>query len=155
MVNCLQSLFLADQERFLVTPTFHVFEMYKPHAGGQSVRSVFSAPRIAYQRVNATGSFWGLAGSASLQDRTLTLTVVNPHVSEPREAQIALQGGTFAASGAPAALTLAAADVHAHNTFDRPNAVEPRADRVGAVQNGVLTHRFPPASVTRVTIPLA
>jgi alpha-N-arabinofuranosidase len=153
LVNCLQSLFLADQDSFVVTPTFHVFETYKPHVGGQAVRSVFSAPRIAYDRVNAKGSFWGLAGSASIKDKTLTLTVVNPHVSEPREAQIALQGGAFSA-GPVSALTMAAADVHAHNTFDQPKAVEPREERAGAVQNGILSHRFPPASVTRLTIAL-
>jgi alpha-N-arabinofuranosidase len=153
LVNCLQSLFLADQDRFVVTPTFHVFEAYKPHVGGQAVRTMFSAPRIGYDRVNGKGSFWGLEGSASIKDKTLTLTVVNPHISEPREAQIALQGGTMS-SVSPTALTIAAADVHAHNTFEQPKAVEPREDKVGAVQNGVLTHRFPPASVTRLTIGL-
>jgi alpha-L-arabinofuranosidase len=83
------------------------------------------------------------------------MTVVNPHVSEPREAQIAVQGGSFSSGSAATALTIAASDVHAHNTFDQPKSVEPREDRVGGVQGGVLTHRFPPASVTRLTVGLA
>ena len=53
-----------------------------------------SAPRIAYDRVNGKGSFWGLGGSASLKNRTLTLTVVNPHASAPRETEIAVRGGS-------------------------------------------------------------
>jgi alpha-N-arabinofuranosidase len=129
-----------------------VFETYKPHVGGQAVRSVFSAPRISYDRVNGKGSFWGLSGSASVKDKTLTLTVVNPHISEPREAQIALQGGTIASVSPTVAIT--AGDVHAHNTFEQPKAVEPREEKVGAVQGGVLTHRFAPASVTRLTVAL-
>jgi alpha-L-arabinofuranosidase len=152
LVNCLQSLFLADQDKFVVTPTFHVFETYKPHVGGQAVRSVFSAPRLSYDRVNGKGSLWGLAGSASVKEKTLTLTVVNPHIAEPREAEIAIQGGSAASA---TAMVIAHADVHAHNTFEQPKAIEPREDRVAAVKNGVLTHRFPAASVTRLTVTLA
>src|SRR5438477_2104427 len=71
LVNCLHSLFLAHEDRFLVTPTFHVFEMYAPHAGGQSVRTVFSAPTIPYDRASGKGQFWGLGGSASISGSAL------------------------------------------------------------------------------------
>ena len=161
LVNCLQSLFLADQDRFVVTPTYHVFETYGAHVGGQSIRTVFSAPRIAYDRVSSKGSFWGMAGSASIKGRTLTLTVVNPHLTESRDADIAIRGGSASAARA---MTIAAADVHAHNTFDQPDAVRPREDRVddgwgagdrlGRLQTAAY-HRFPPASVTRLTVDLA
>jgi alpha-L-arabinofuranosidase len=153
LVNCLQSLFLADGDRFITTPTFHVFELYAAHVGGRAVRSVVTAPSIAYERVKDKGSLFGLAGSASIKERTLTLTVVNPHLTQPREVEIAVRGGT-ANGGAANAMILAADDVHAHNTFERPKTIEPRADRAGAMQSGVLTHRFPPASITRLTIPL-
>ena len=35
LVNNLHSLFLADGDRFVATPNFHVFEMYRPHHGAQ------------------------------------------------------------------------------------------------------------------------
>jgi len=149
LVNCLQSLFLATDERFLTTPTYHVFEMYAPHVGGQAVRSIYSAPRISYDRVNERGSFWGLGGSASLKNRTLTLTVVNPHISAPREAEIEVRGGT---PGAVRAMTIASSDIHAHNTFEAPDTVRPREDQVPAARGTALAYRFPPASVTRLTI---
>jgi alpha-N-arabinofuranosidase len=151
LVNCLHSLFLADRDRFVATPTFHVFETYGAHVGGRSVRTVFSAPRISYVRVTANGSLWGLAGSASIKDRRLTLTVVNPHVSEPRTAQIAIRG---ASPGNARATIIAAPDIHAHNTFDRPDTVRAADDRVEPARAGALTHRFPPASVTRLTVDL-
>jgi alpha-L-arabinofuranosidase len=47
---------------------------------------------------------------------------------------------------------LAGADIHDHNTFDRPATVRPREDRAAAVRDGVLEHTFPPASVTRLTL---
>jgi alpha-N-arabinofuranosidase len=151
LVNCLQSLFLADGDRFIATPTFHVFELYGQHVGGDAVRTIVSAPRLSYQRVDAAGSLWGLDGSASIKDTTLTLTVVNPHISEPREAEIAVRGASL---GTAKAVTLAAADIHAHNTFEQPAAVAPREDTVAPARGGALVHRFPPASVTRLTFEL-
>ncbi len=149
LVNCLQSLFLADGDRFVTTPVFHVFETYGAHVGGRSVRTMFSSPRIGYERVNAKGSLWGLAGSASVKDRTLTLTVVNPHVSEAAAAEIGIRG---AAPAGAKATTISAADIHAHNTFERPDAVKPRDDRIDAARSGVIAYSFPPASVTRLTV---
>jgi alpha-N-arabinofuranosidase len=152
LVNCLHSLFLAQGDRFLATPTFHVFETYGAHVGGQSVRAVFSAPRISYERINGGGSFWGLAGSASVKDRKLTLTMVNPHVSEVREVEIAVRG---ASPSAARTTTIAAPDIHAHNTFDRPDVVRPRQERGDAARAGRLVHRLPPASTVRLTIDLS
>jgi alpha-L-arabinofuranosidase len=152
LVNCLQSLFLAHEDRFVATPTFHVFEMYGQHVGGQSVRTTVSAPPVTYQRVGSTGSLWGLAGSASIKDKTLTLTVVNPHVTESREAEIALRGASVASIRAD---VLQAEDIHAVNTFDRPTAIKPRQDRSEPAHGSIAIHRFAPASVTRLTIGLA
>jgi alpha-L-arabinofuranosidase len=149
LVNCLQSLFLADEDRFVATPVFHVFEMYGAHVGGRAVRAEFSAPRISYERVKDKGSLWGLAGSASVKDKTLTLTVVNPHVTEACETEVAIRGASIASVRAT---TISAPDIHAHNTFERPSDVQPREEKAGAAQGGVLVHRFPAASVTRVTI---
>ena len=42
-INCIHSLMLAQEDKFCVTPTFHVFKMYMPHRGAQSVRAIFSA----------------------------------------------------------------------------------------------------------------
>ncbi|HEY6660839.1 MAG TPA: alpha-L-arabinofuranosidase C-terminal domain-containing protein, partial [Pyrinomonadaceae bacterium] len=46
LINCLHSLFLAHEDKFIVTPTFYVFEMFMPHKGGRAVRTVFSAPEV-------------------------------------------------------------------------------------------------------------
>lgn len=151
LINCLHSLFLAHEDQFVATPTFHVFEQYGAHVGGQSVRMVASAPRIAYQRVNGAGSFWGLGGSATLKDRVLTLTVVNPHTTEPREAEISIRG---AAARTAKATVIAAPEIHAHNTFAEPGAVQPKEEAVAAPRDGAIVHRFAPASVTRLTVTL-
>jgi alpha-N-arabinofuranosidase len=152
LINCLHSLFLAHEDRFVATPAFHVFETYGAHVGGQSVRTAFSGPRISYERVNSKGTLWGLAGSASVKGKALTVTAINPHISEPREAEIAVRGASIAGARA---VTIAADDIHAHNTFDKPDTVKPRQGSVAGARGASLTYRFPPASVTRLTIDLA
>jgi alpha-L-arabinofuranosidase len=151
LVNCLHSLFLAREDRFVATPSFHVFEAYAPHAGAESLRAVFSAPGITYERVGSQGRFWGLAGSASRKGRLLTLTVVNPNVAEPRETEVAVRGARVTAARA---MVITAGDIHAHNTFDQPQAVVPGETPVASPGEGVLVHRFPPASITRLTLDL-
>ena len=123
LVNCLQSLFLTDGDKFITTPTYHVFEMYAPHAGAQAVRTEFGAPSDHLRpRAGERRTVVGLAGSASVNDRTLTLTVVNTHVTEACDTTIAVRGGRATAAQA---VTLSATDIHAHNTFERPSDVVP------------------------------
>ncbi|HZN07954.1 MAG TPA: alpha-L-arabinofuranosidase C-terminal domain-containing protein [Pyrinomonadaceae bacterium] len=150
LINCLHSLFLAHEDKFIVTPTFHVFAMFVPHMGGRAVRTIFSAPEVQYTRVDKPAEFWGLSGSASIKDKLLTLTVTNPHLRETRETEIAVRARPGRVTEA---LTLGAADVHDSNTFAKPNVVQPRTEQL-AVAGGVISYRFPPASVTRLQIAL-
>ncbi len=143
LVNNLHSLFLARGEKLVATPNFHVFDMYCAHQGGSSLRTVFSADPVATRR-GGTVTLPGLAGSASIREKALVLTVVNPHVSEEREAQIVVRGLRIESG---TGRVLRAADIHGHNSFDSPRAVEPRDVPVRGA-GPTLVHQFPPASIT-------
>ena len=69
LVNCLQSLFLAHEDKFILTPTYHVFDMYAAHQGGQSLRTNVSASPLKYTSNGKPATMRGLNGSASLHDR--------------------------------------------------------------------------------------
>jgi alpha-N-arabinofuranosidase len=150
LVNCLQSLFLAHEDKFCVTPTYHVFGMYAAHQGAQSVRVSNDAPAISYDRNGSQGSIIGLSGSASLDGKRLTLTVTNPSIDREREVEIVLRG---AAAKSVQAMVLAAADVHACNTFAAPRAVEPVTEAKQA-RGRAWVRRFAPASVTLLDMEL-
>lgn len=150
LINCLNSLYLAHEDKFCVTPVGHVFEMYAAHQGGQGLRTVFSAPSILYDRDGHTASFWGLNGSASLHDKQLVVTLVNPHVSEVRETRIIVHGGAVRSA---AATILANPDIHAHNTFENKDVVTPRSAATES-ENGALRFACPPASVTKLVLEL-
>ena len=151
LVNCLHALFFAHEDKFCVTPTYHVFAMYAAHQGAQSLRTLISAPQVSYPRNGQTAILPGLAGSASMNGKRLTLTVTNQSLDTAREGEIVIRGAAMQTANL---VTLAADDVHAHNTFESPRAVEPKAQSVAA-RNGVLVHRFPPASVTKLEMVLA
>jgi len=150
LVNCLQSLFLAHEDKFCTTPTYHVFAMYAAHQGAQSVRTVFSAPLVNYTRAGKPAVLSGLNGSASVNGKQLTVTVTNSHLSEMREAEIAIRGATIASVKS---VVLSAPDVHNSNTFANPRAVEPREEALKG-SGSTIVHRFPPASVTKLDMVL-
>ena len=156
LINTIHSLFLAYEDKFVATPNFHVFEMYAPHQGAQSVRTEFIAPRVSYMRTvnnnRERAEFWGLAGSASVNGKQLTLTAVNPDAKAARETEINVVGARVA-SGQARVLT--ASDIHAHNSFANPKGLQPKDDQVSVGVSGKLVYRFAPASVTRLQLTLA
>jgi alpha-N-arabinofuranosidase len=168
-INCIHSLMLAQEDKFTVTPVFHVFQMYMPHRGATAVRAEFSAETIVNTLAtvspvggnSAVGSIApdarlaGLSGSASISasnPKLLTLTVVNPHLDRAMTSEIAIAGASIASVSGT---VLAEADIHAHNDFAHPDAVKPRPATTAAPFSGRLTHSFPPASVTSLQLQMA
>jgi alpha-N-arabinofuranosidase len=165
LINTIHSLFVAYEDKFVATPNFHVFEMYSAHQGGQSLRTMFSAPRLSYKRtppnnppppgipaLPSGGSLWGLQGSASLNGKQLTLTVVNPHATEARETEIVVRGAIV---NSGQSTTLSSTDIHAHNNFENPHGLEPRKEEMKVGSGRALVYTFGPASVTRLQMTLA
>jgi alpha-N-arabinofuranosidase len=151
LVNCLNSPFLAHEDKFCVTPVGHVFAMYAGHQGGTALRADFSAPPVTYDRDGTPATLPSIAGAASQRGKTLTVSVTNAHVSERRDTVVNVRGARI--TGGTIA-TLTNADIRAHNSFAQPYAVAP--------QTGVLTDRegtvrvlLPAASVNVLTLTLA
>lgn len=171
-INCIHSLMLAKEDKFTLTPVFHVFQMYLPHRGAEAVRTVFTAEPIdnplGSAPVQVGGNSYigqiaplktlaGLSGSASLpasgaKGKKLTLTVVNPHLSRPVTTEITVRGASIASA---TGTVLASHDVHDHNDFVHPDAVKPAAATLSAPSQGRLRHTFPPASVNLLQIVLS
>jgi alpha-N-arabinofuranosidase len=43
-INVLQAMILTDKEKMILTPTYHVFEMFKPHQGATSLPLTLTSP---------------------------------------------------------------------------------------------------------------
>jgi alpha-N-arabinofuranosidase len=165
LINTIHSLFVAYEDKFIATPNFHVFEMYASHQGGQSVRTIFSAPRLSYKRTPPNnppppgapalppgGSLWGLQGSASVNGKQLTLTVVDPHATEARQTEIVVRGAIVQSGQST---ILSSTDIHAHNSVENPHGLEPRKEEMKIGGGNSVVYSFPPASVTRLQMTLA
>ncbi|HEY6803181.1 MAG TPA: alpha-L-arabinofuranosidase C-terminal domain-containing protein [Pyrinomonadaceae bacterium] len=151
LVNCLQSLFLTHEDKFVLTPTYHVFDMYQVHQGKTALRTVVTSPHLNYTRNNQQATMRGLNGSASLDGKRLVLTVTNPDLKATRETEIVIRGAAIKSVQGSA---IAASDPKAHNSFEDPNRVVPKAAAVSMTGN-TLVYKFPPASVTRLDIDLS
>ncbi|MGA2300818.1 MAG: alpha-L-arabinofuranosidase C-terminal domain-containing protein [Candidatus Acidiferrum sp.] len=150
LINCLNSLYLAHEGKFVVTPVGRVFELYAAHQGGDALRTIFSAPSLHYDRDGKPASFWGLQGSASVREKELTITTVNPSTNESRLAEIALRGATAKSANMT---FLSHSDIHAHNTFEQQDVVVPQTKPL-SLKEGSLVVEFPPACVAALNIQL-
>jgi alpha-N-arabinofuranosidase len=150
LINCLNSLYLAHGDKFVITPVGHVFELYANHQGGNALRTIFSAPALHYDRDGKPAAFWGLKGSASVRDKSLTITAVNPSTSESRLTEIVLRGASMREA---TIRWISDSDIHAHNTFEQRDAVVLQS-RPLSLRGGALMVEFPPASVAALDVQL-
>lgn len=151
LVNCIQTLFLADGDRFCVTPTYQVFTMYKDHNNGESLRTLFAAPDVSFAIDGKPHQVVRLAGSASRSGNLLTLTAAHTHLTDPLDTAIYVSGGVVKIARA---LVLSGPDVHAHNDFSQPSRVKPAPAQVEA-SGSELRMRIPAASVIKIQADLA
>jgi alpha-L-arabinofuranosidase len=151
LVNCLQALFFAHEDRFALTPTYHVFDLFAAHQGAESLRTLVSAPRSNYTRNGRPAGIRGLSASASRRDKQVILTVTNPDLAQARETEITLRGAPVKA----VRVVTLAGEARAHNSFENPRAVEPKEGRANLRGDGALSCSFAPASVTRLQLTLS
>ncbi len=149
-VNVLQALILTEEERMVLTPTYHVFDLYRPHQGAQGVRAQFGSNEILFTAGRKRMGLAKLNGSASIIDSQLTLSVTNLDPANAVEATVELIGGSMRELRVA---ELMAGALQAHNTFEVPEAVRPRYSHLG-LSGERWRHVFAPASVTVLSIGL-
>ncbi len=140
-VNVLQSVILTEGEKMLLTPTYHVLEMYNVHQDALMIPIDMRVNDYAF----GTEKLPAVSASAS-RDKTgeVHISLVNIDPSHPQEVVISLRGMT--AKGVSGRV-LTSAKVQDYNSFERPDFIQP-ADFKGATLNGdVLKIALPPVSV--------
>lgn len=121
-VNVLQALLLTEGDRVITTPTYHVFDLYQHHQGGQSLRVEVDASPVLINEGPEMRRLASLSGSASRRQNTLTLTLVNVRLGEQIEAQITMRG---ASAAVVQQRSLTHIQMMAHNSFEIPETVVP------------------------------
>jgi len=150
LINNLHSLFLADGAKFVATPNFYVYEMYKVHQGANGIKMDIATPLCEYILGAEKKSFPCLLGSASMSGKTVHISIVNTSVQHEIQATIDI-GNAVVKHGKQTVLTHS--DIHAHNTFEKPNEVVPRSS-VLQVTGSSFGHVFPPKSISMLELEL-
>ena len=144
-VNVLQAMVLTTDRDILLTPTFHVFEMYRVHQ--QAARLPL---RVECGEFDHEGdALPRLSASASRGEETIGLTISNLDPDASAAVAINLRG---VAPDIVSARVLTADGVDAHNSFERPEAVVPSELGGCAVDGSVVTAELPPGCVAALSL---
>jgi alpha-N-arabinofuranosidase len=141
IVNVLQAMILTDQAKMLLTPTYHVFEMYAVHHDATLLPTDLNCDnyRLGQDKIPA------LSVSSS-RDRSgkihVTLCNLNPHAQE--EVSCELRG---AQAKAISGRVLTAAEMQAHNTFESPETLKPGEFQGSKITNNGFAATLPARSV--------
>ena len=136
-VNVLNALFLTDGQRFIKTPNYDVFEMYKIHRDAQ----LLSLRKIDQEVHEGRGRIYPLA---SLKDGVIHLNIVNTDYSRSEHIVLVLPWRCIGQS----ASILCADSPGAYNSWEAPDRIRAK-DTVPPYFDGQAWHmQVPAASVS-------
>ena len=162
-VNALHCLAKTQGDRMFLTPTYHVFDMMRPHMGARALTHEvdgpsYSAPAPGQGMPESPFEGGGyvrevplLDASVSMAGKKVLLTVANRSLDTDLETVVSLREHRVASVSVKA---MAAADPHAANSLAAPSAVTSRRAKADAVEGGAVIHTFPRHSLTALTITL-
>jgi alpha-N-arabinofuranosidase len=140
-INVLQAVILTDAEKMILTPTYHVFDMYKAHqdatmlpANLQTEDYQFEQDKIPAVTASASRDPAGkvhVSMSNANPNKAIDLTI------DVRGMSVATVTGTV----------LTAEKITAHNTFDAPHVVAPTKFDGAKLIGGKLAVKLPARSV--------
>ncbi|WP_237052776.1 alpha-N-arabinofuranosidase [Marilutibacter chinensis] len=142
MVNVLQAMALTDGPRMALTPTYHVFDMYKPFRGATPLKATLETPRWREGDIELPAVDASVARTA---DGRVVLALAN--LDPRRSARVRTN-----LSGAVQGRILTADAIDAHNTFARPDVLVPTPYSAGG-EGEALTLELPAKSIVVVDLP--
>lgn len=147
-INVLQAVILTEGEKMVLTPTYHVFNMYKVHQDAQLLDLTLDSPVYSFEGREIPE----VSASASVNaEGVIHVSLCNLNHEAPAVLPLTLRG----LAGLPAAVggtTLAGSSTDAHNTFEQPEAVVPQPFTAFKLEGDTLTVELPPMSVTVLEI---
>ncbi len=145
-LNVLQAMILTEPGKMVLTPTYHVFEMYAPHHDAVSLPLTLRAGMFESGGVRIPH----VTGSASRDSSgQVFLTLSN---LDPREAHALRLGVHGRRYGSVSGRVLTAPAMQAHNTFAQPEVVRPQPFTGARLSGDALEVTLPPRSVVALAL---
>ena len=122
MVNVLQAMILTKDEKMVLTPTYHVFELHTVfHDSTYIPVTVQNVPRVRSGEVSIPALS---VSAAKAKDDNLYLSLVNLDPENPSEINATIDGMAISTA---TGRSLEGESMDSHNTFDSPSSVSPSA----------------------------
>ena len=140
-VNVLQAVILTNEEKILLTPTYHVMEMYNVHQDATALPLEISSGdyTLGKEKLQA------VSASASRDQNGLThISLVNIDAKLPQEVTVDIRGAKFSSVSGR---ILTSGKLQDHNTFEKPEAVKPQVFKDASLAGNSLKVKLPPFSV--------
>ena len=135
IVNVLQSVVLTEGSRMLLTPTYHVFHMYKYHQGAELIGSCLEVQEEKDSMVQESASID--------RDGVVTVTLTNHSLQDSHNMEFLFE------ERKPVDVKgyIVHGDMNAYNTFDEPETVVEEEFTAFTVEDRGLSFVIPPRSV--------
>ncbi len=140
-VNVLQAVVLTDKEKMILTPTYHVMEMYNVHHDATMIPVRVKTDNYVLNN----NTLPAVSVSASKDKNGLThISLVNIDPNKNQEVTVNINGASFKnVTGR----ILTSAHIQDHNTFDDPEKIKPATFSGATLRGNALSVKMPPASV--------
>lgn len=146
MINVLQAMILTKEDKMVLTPTYHAFEMYKVFQDGTAVPIELRTPWY-----NKEASTVPVVSASAVRDKDGRLHIALVNVDPNHTVSVAAKlSGVSIASAKGRVLTGPA--VNSHNTFEQPDAVKPVSFSGATVEGGGLKVALPARSVVMLDL---
>lgn len=141
MVNVLQSVLLTEGNKMVLTPTYHVFNMYKNHQEAQLLDSYLETEMIGIEDDRKVPN---LHESVSIDSEgKINITINNLSLTDAYDVESVLVDRKVNSVKAQ----ILNADMNAYNTFDNPDAVKPVEFNDFKITEEGLNFKIPACSV--------
>ena len=140
-INVLQSVILTSEEKMILTPTYHVMEMYNVHQDAKMIPLTVKSGDY----VLGSEKLPAISASASIDSAGVThLSLVNIDATKSQDVSINIQGAKFSSVNGRILSSPKLADM---NTFSTPDKIKPAPFKGAVLSGGVLVAKLPPFSV--------
>ena len=145
-INVLQAVILTKEEKMILTPTYHVMEMYNVHQDAMQLPLQLQTEKYIFGKdtVDAVN-----ASASKDKNGIVHISLVNVHATKQQVIKINLEGSTYKnVTGR----ILQSERLQDHNTFDKPEAVVPKSFTGAKFAANLLEVVLPPFSVVVLKI---
>lgn len=147
IINVLQSLILTKDEKMVLTPTYHVFDMYKVHQEATMLPLTVSSPKYSHSLMEVDA----VTATASKDAQgTIHVSLANIDLKRPMEITVDLRGASVKRLISGQILT--SKNITDYNSFEEPNRIKTEDFKGAQYKNGQLTVNIPAKSVVALEL---